>query len=33
MRGSDALLWEAGEFMEGGGPGPISGMVTHLCAF
>lgn len=28
--GSDALLWEAGEDVEGGGPGPVPGMVTHF---
>lgn len=26
----DALLWEAGEYVKGGGPGPVPGMVTYL---
>lgn len=30
MRGSDALLWEAGEDVKGGDPGPIPGMTVFM---
>lgn len=35
MRGSDALLWEAGEDVEDGNPGPTPGMAvfTHYRVF